>query len=83
MPAQKIIIYGTEWCGDCFRTRQFLKSHSISYDFFNIDRDRDAEQFVLKANRGMRSVPTIVFEDGTMLVEPSNRELAIKLGIEI
>lgn len=83
MSVQKIILYGTDWCGDCFRARQFLKSHSIPYDFKNIDRDKDAELFVLQTNRGMRSVPTIVFEDGTVLVEPSNRELALKLGINL
>ncbi len=83
MPAQKIKLYGTDWCCDCFRTRQFLKSHTIPYDFINIDRDKDAEKFVLQTNRGMRSVPTIVFDDGTVLVEPSNRELASKLGIDI
>ncbi len=83
MHDQKIILYGTEWCGDCFRARHFLKSHSIPFEFLNIDRDKEAEKFVLQINRGMRSVPTIVFEDGTVLVEPSNRELALKLGIDI
>ena len=82
MPGKKIIVYGTDWCGDCFRTRQFFKKYSIPFEFLNIDRDRVAEQFVLQTNRGMRSVPTIVFDDGTVLVEPSNRELALKLGIE-
>jgi mycoredoxin len=81
MPEQQIIVYGTDWCGDCFRTRQFLKKHSISFTFMNIDHDKQAEQLVLKTNRGMRSVPTIIFEDGSVLVEPSNRELAAKLGI--
>ena len=83
MPDQKIIVYGTEWCGDCFRTRQFLKNNSIPFTFINIDRDKDAEKYVLNINRGMRSVPTIVFLDGTILVEPSNQELAVKLGIKI
>lgn len=81
MPEQKIIVYGTDWCGDCFRTRQFLKKHSINFMFVNIDHDKQAEQFVLNTNRGMRSVPTIVFEDGTVLVEPSYYELTEKLGI--
>jgi len=81
MPEPKIVVYGTEWCGDCFRTRQFLKRHSIGFTFLNIDRDKQAEQFVLNNNHGMRSVPTIVFEDGTLLVEPSNHELAEILGL--
>ena len=83
MPVQKIIVYGTEWCGDCFRTRQFLKKNSIPFTFINIDRDKDAEKYVLNTNRGMRSVPTIVFEDGAVLVEPSNQEIAVKLGMDV
>jgi glutaredoxin len=83
MQVQKITVYGTEWCGDCFRTRQFLKRNLIPFSFINIDRDKDAEKYVLNTNRGMRSVPTIVFEDGTILVEPSNQELAAKVGIDV
>ncbi len=83
MTPPKITLYGTNWCGDCFRARQFFKNHTVPYDFLNIDRDKAAEQFVLQTNHGMRSVPTIVFEDGTVMVEPTNRELAIKLGIDI
>jgi mycoredoxin len=82
MTETNITVYGTDWCGDCFRTRQFLKRHSIPFTFINIDRDKTAEEFVLKTNRGMRSVPTIVFEDGAIVTEPSNHELASILGIE-
>jgi len=78
-----IIIYGTNWCGDCRRTRRFLDYHTIPYQWIDIDQDKEAEQFVLKTNRGMRSVPTIVFPDGSVLVEPSNTKVAAKLGIPI
>ncbi len=81
MPETKIIVYGTDWCGDCFRTRQLLKKYSITYTFINIDRDKEAEKYVLTTNNGMRRVPTIIFEDGTILVEPSDKELAKKLGV--
>jgi mycoredoxin len=66
----KIVVYGTEWCPDCVRTKRFFKQHQILFDWVNIDQDRQAEATVLKINRGMRSVPTIVFEDGSYLVEP-------------
>jgi glutaredoxin len=81
MSSTKIIIYGTKWCGDCLRTRFFLDRHQIEYTFINIDQDKQAEQFVIQTNHGMRSVPTIVFEDQSILVEPSNTTLAKKLGI--
>lgn len=79
----EIIVYGTTWCGDCFRTRRFLDKHAIPYEWVNIDKDPGGEQIVLKNNHGMRSVPTIVFRDGSILVEPSNSVLAQKLGLGI
>jgi glutaredoxin-like protein len=78
-----ITIYGTNWCGDCRRTRRFLDYHKIPYEWIDIDQDKEAEQFVLKTNRGMRSVPTILFPDGSVLVEPSNTKVAQKLGIPV
>jgi mycoredoxin len=77
----KIVIYGTEWCGDCRRTKRFFQEHNIGYQWINIDKDKIGEQFVLRVNQGMRSVPTVVFPDGTILVEPSNRELAEKFVV--
>ena len=77
-----IILYGTTWCGDCHISRKFLEKHEIPYEFVNIDQDREGEQYVRKVNKGMRSVPTILFQDGSTLVEPSNTQLAQKLNIE-
>ncbi|MCH7761144.1 FAD-dependent oxidoreductase [candidate division TA06 bacterium] len=39
-------------------------------------------RFVEGVNQGKRKVPTIVFEDGSFLIEPSNEELAKKLGLQ-
>ena len=83
MPDVRIIIYGADWCGDCLRARRFLNQFNIPYHWINIDRDEAAEEFVLKVNKGMRSIPTIVFEDGSILVEPSTHKLAQKLDITI
>jgi mycoredoxin len=45
----------------------------------DIDKDKKGEEFVLFTNHGMRSVPTIVFEDGSILVEPNDTQLTQKL----
>lgn len=82
MPEPKIIVYGTTWCGDCRRARRFLDNHEIDYEWININQDREAEAYVRQVNHGNRSVPTIVFPDGSILVEPSNLQLARKLNIE-
>ena len=79
----KIVVYATSWCGDCRRAKKFLDDHGIAYDLVDIDQNADGEAFVKQANRGNRSVPTIVFSDGSMLVEPRNSQLAEKLGIDL
>jgi thioredoxin reductase (NADPH) len=48
----------------------------------DIEQDRQAEEYVREKNNGKRIVPTIEFADGSILVEPSNAELAVKLGVK-
>ncbi len=81
MNDSNIIIYGVNWCWDSRRARRFFDKNKISYTFINIDKDKRGEQFVLEANDGLRSVPTIVINDGSILVEPSTSELTNKLNI--
>lgn len=79
--SNEIIVYGTTWCGDTRRARRFLEQNNIPYVWIDIDQDKEARAFVEKVNNGFRSVPTIIFPDGSMLVEPSTRKLGEKLGI--
>lgn len=82
MSNSNIIVYGTNWCWDCHRARRFFDKYNIPYEWVNVDKDKDAEGYVLEVNEGMRSIPTIQFPDGAILVEPSNAELAHKLKIQ-
>ena len=76
---QAIIVYGTKWCPDCHRARRILGGRDIPYKYIDINRDVQACAFVEQVNNGNRSVPTIQFPDGEILVEPSNRALNAKL----
>lgn len=78
---QPLIIYGTPWCPDCRRSKQFLGEHRVPYDYIDIEDDQAAQAEVMRINHGNRSVPTIVFPDGSSLTEPSNETLAQKLGL--
>lgn len=80
-PAE-IIVYGTNWCFDSRRARTFLDQHKIAYRWVDIDLDAQARAFVEQVNNGYRSVPTIIFPDGSKLVEPSLRQLMQKFGLE-
>jgi glutaredoxin len=81
MTEEMIKVFGVGWCRDCHRAKNFFERNKIIYDYINIDKDLAGEQFVLKTNQGMRSVPTILFPDGSILVEPSESQLAQKLKL--
>jgi len=80
--SNQIILYGTTWCGDCKRAKQFFGEHRIPFENIDIAQDAAAMELVEKLNGGLRSVPTILFPDGSVMVEPSNAELAQKLGLQ-
>nr|HET6903115.1 FAD-dependent oxidoreductase [Ktedonobacteraceae bacterium] len=77
-----IKLYGTNWCSDCKRSKKFLGEQRVHYEFINIEEDQEGQAFVQKVQNGGLSIPTIVFDDGSVLVEPSNADLATKLGLE-
>jgi len=81
MENSNIKIYGTDWCADCTRAKSFLDNHKVKYDWFNIELDNDLLKYVLEVNNGKRIVPTIVFNDGSILLEPTNKQLSEKIEL--
>ena len=82
MESPQIRMFGAPWCPDCQRAKQFLSEQRIAYEWNDIDQDERARAYVQQVNDGKQIIPTIVFDDGSILVEPSNAELAAKLGIQ-
>ncbi len=82
MAEMEITLYGTQWCSDCKRTKQFFGEQRMHYEFIDIDMNAEGLKVVEKANKGKHIIPTLVFGDGSTLVEPSNAELAAKLGLQ-
>lgn len=79
--SDQIVMYGTSWCGDCHRARWFFDNYGIDYTDIDIEADEAAAAKVVAINNGNRSVPTIIFTDGSVLVEPSIQALKDKMGI--
>jgi mycoredoxin len=77
---KQIEVYGTSWCPDCARAKIIFSQHNITYEWHDIENDKKACAYVQKVNNGFESVPTIVFPDGSILVEPSNDVLENKLS---
>ena len=79
---QMIRIYGASWCPDCRRAKRFLGDQRIPFEWHDIEVDPDGIGVVRARNDGNNTIPTIVFPDGTHLAEPTNEELAEKIGLE-
>lgn len=77
-----ITVYSTAWCPDCKRAKKFFGEHRVQYTSVDIEEIPEGVAFVEKLNKGMRVIPTIIFPDGEILVEPSNAQLAEKLGLQ-
>ncbi|MHB8588410.1 MAG: FAD-dependent oxidoreductase [Candidatus Dormibacteraceae bacterium] len=76
-------VYGAPWCPDCKRSKRFLAEHRVPYEWIDIDEDSEGLRFVEKLQEGGHTIPTIVFPDGGHLLEPSDEELARKLGLKL
>ncbi|MBN1679786.1 MAG: FAD-dependent oxidoreductase [Anaerolineae bacterium] len=79
--ADTIRMYGANWCPDCRRAKTFFGENRIHYDYIDVDQHPEAISEVERINKGMRSIPTIIFPDGSVLVEPSDTELARQVGL--
>jgi glutaredoxin len=77
--ANSIVVYSTVWCPDWKRVKNFLGEKRVPYKNINVEGDAEAMAYVEKVNHGMSVIPMMVFPDGSILVEPSNAELAEKL----
>jgi mycoredoxin len=78
---ENIVMYGADWCGDCRRSKAFLERRGVPFTYVDLEERPDQIDEVIRRNDGKRSIPVIVFDDGSHLTEPSNDDLAAKLGL--
>lgn len=74
-----LTMYTTSWCGYCVRLKKMLERESISYAEVNIEQDEAAAELVMSVNSGNRTVPTLVFPDGSALTNPTIDQVRAKL----
>ena len=78
----KIKVYGATWCNDCKRAKQFLGDQRVAFEWHDIEQEPEGLEIVHERNNGNNVIPTIIFPDGTSLSEPSNEDLADKIGLD-
>jgi mycoredoxin len=74
-------MYSTTWCGYCVRLKRQLDRVGIQYREVNIEQDEAAAEYVMKVNGGNRTVPTVVFPDGSALTNPTAEEVRRNLAM--
>ena len=74
-----ITMYSADWCGDCRRSKRLMDSLNVEYTIIDVEADPSASEKVIEINGGQRSIPVIVFPDGTHMTEPSDNDLKAKL----
>ncbi len=74
-----VTMYTTTWCGYCFRLKKLMQREGIEFAEVDIERDDSAAELVMSANGGNRTVPTLVFADGTALTNPSLDQVKAQL----
>ena len=76
--ADKITMYGADWCSDCRRSKAVLDAEGVDYDYIDVEQSAEAAD-AAKAISGRTNIPVIVFTDGSFQVEPNDADLRSKL----
>ena len=77
--ASDIQVYGADWCGLTRGVREYLTNSRIDYDYFDVDRDDEAQQFVLAMNEGRRRFPLVVVQE-QVVTQPTIAVLRSVIG---
>jgi glutaredoxin len=75
---EQLHVFSASWCPDCKRAKALLDEKQIQYVLVDIGKDNEAFLFIEKMTKRVK-IPTLIFPDGTLMVEPSNADLTAKL----
>jgi len=73
-------MYSTTWCGYCKRLKSQLADLGVTFEEVNIEEVPGTAEIVEKVNSGNRTVPTLVFSDGTATTNPSAKAVVEKMA---
>ncbi|MGH2681736.1 MAG: glutaredoxin family protein [Actinomycetota bacterium] len=74
----EIVMYGADWCGDCRRSQRLMDARAVRYRSIDVEHDAEAREEARRLG-GSTKIPVIVMPDGSVLVEPTDPELATRL----
>ena len=78
--AGTVTMFSTTWCGYCRVLKRAMDREGIGYTEVNIEHDPAALDFVVQANGGNQTVPTVLFPDSSVATNPSIVEVKTRLA---
>jgi mycoredoxin len=79
-PGASVTMFTTQWCGYCVRLKKLMQREGIEFAEVDIENDAAAAELVMQANGGNRTVPTLLFANGTALTNPSIDQVMSQLA---
>jgi len=79
-PSNNVVVFGADWCGDCRQTKAWLRHNNVPFTDIDVEHDVLARDRAVRLANGRKNIPVVLLPDGSVLVEPSNVELARALG---
>ncbi len=73
-----LTVYGADWCGDCRRTKRWLEAGGHAFRWVDLNAQPATRRAL--ADAGYLAIPVVAFPDGTVLIEPSDAEMATATG---
>ncbi len=83
-PAFKgVTVVGYRFSPRSHETRDFLVRNGVPFRWLDVDRDEEARRLLTATDAKVSRLPLVLCPDGTLLVQPTNLELAAKIGFKV
>ncbi|HET9144397.1 glutaredoxin family protein [Actinophytocola sp.] len=69
-------MFGAEWCGDCRQAKAWLRDNEVPFEDVDVEHDAGARDRAIELAKGRTNIPVVVLPDGSVLIEPTDAELA-------
>jgi mycoredoxin len=74
--SENVVVFGAGWCGDCRQAKAWLRDNDVPFTDVDVEHDPDARHQAMELAKGRTNIPVVVLPDGSVLIEPTNAELA-------
>jgi thioredoxin reductase (NADPH) len=82
-PFQGLRVIGHRWSLKDYRVRSFLSRNHVPYRWLDMDSGDDARKLLEEKQLTTENLPVVVFEDGSVVADPTVDVLAGKVGLSI